>query len=354
MAALTTEMNNQFFFMRVIFVLLLMLLPGWIVTALADNNAASYRLGSGYPIADTGWRLGGYASLEGDVLQSGHWKAGANDLSLFIMWDNGSRLRFFSELEAGDLVRAEKNQAFGARAAHFEFERFYLDTFATDTLTIRTGKFLTPIGRWNQIHAAPLVWTSNRPVVTKNLFSAHATGIMLYGALPLGERSLEYSVYGDLSESLDPHLSPNPFNHAIGGRLRYDLSDTLQVGASFASFVLRDGIGKRNHLAGLDMFWSHRRHEISSEIVYRTGGQAPENPHWQGFIQGVSPISRHWYLVGRYEFFQQSRDKTGQVGLLGIAYRPRPPLIWKLEYRLGTHNDVLAPDGLSASFSVLF
>jgi len=29
--------------------------------------------------------------------------------------------------------------------------------------------------------------------------------------------------------------------------------------------------------------------------------------------------------------------------VLGLAYRPLPPVVWKLEYRLGTHNEILAP-----------
>jgi hypothetical protein len=44
----------------------------------------------------------------------------------------------------------------------------------------------------------------------------------------------------------------------------------------------------------------------------------------------------------------------GQLGLIGVAYRPLPPVVWKLEYRLGAHNENLAPDGLAASFAVLF
>ena len=74
----------------------------------------------------------------------------------------------------------------------------------------------------------------------------------------------------------------------------------------------------------------------------------------QGFVQGVVPLNLHWFIVGRYEFFEQLQDKAGQVGLLGLAYKPLPPIVLKLDYQLGVHNETLAPDGLSASFAILF
>ena len=71
-------------------------------------------------------------------------------------------------------------------------------------------------------------------------------------------------------------------------------------------------------------------------------------------LDAYVPLNLHWFIVGRYEFFEQFQDKAGQVGLLGLAYKPLPPIVWKLDYQLGEHNETLAPDGLSASFAILF
>lgn len=320
----------------------------------ADENGDGYRLGGGYPVGDTGLRLGGYASAQFDVPRTGDWQFKTHDLSLFLSWDNGSRLRFFSELEGGDVLTASDSQTLSTRNAHFEFERLYFDELINDKLTVRLGKFLTPIGQWNLIHAAPLVWTSSRPVATENLFSTHASGMMLHGVLPIAGRQLEYAVYGDASDTLDPHLSRNPFKNAVGGRLRYSLDDTLQLGISFANYRLRDFGGERQSLVGLDAAWAYKKYELSAELVYRAKESKAVRSLWQGYMQGVAPLGRQWFGVGRYEFFQQEQDGTGQVGVLGLAYRPQRPLIWKLEYRLGSHNASLAPDGLSASFAILF
>ncbi|MEI8207906.1 MAG: hypothetical protein WCG16_01790 [Methylococcales bacterium] len=339
--------------------------------AATDNTDSTYRLGSGYTVGETGLSIGGYANTELDVPRSTPWNFTLSDLSLFMTWDNGSRLHFFSELEAGDVLNVGNHQSLGAQNAHFEFERFYLDSLVNNNLTVRLGKFLTPIGEWNLIHAAPLVWTTSRPVVTENLFSPHASGLMLHGSVPVVSRQLEYSVFADLTESIDPYRSSNPFQNALGAHLRYFFSDTLQIGASVADYTLSDlqsaQIGSsfthialsnlqssRYYLVGLNLAWSYKKFELSSEFVYRTSDHAAIASTLQGFVQGVVPISQRWFMVGRYEYFEQQLNKAGQVGLLGLAYRPLPPIVWKLEYRRGEHNELLAPDGLSASFSILF
>jgi len=321
----------------------------------AEDTDSAYRLGSGYPVGETGLRIGGYANALIGVPRAAPWHFEVSDLSLFLTWDNGSRLHFFSELEAGDVLNAGEHQSLGVQNAHFEFERFYIDGLVNNNLTVRLGKFLTPIGQWNLIHAAPLVWTTSRPVATENAFSTHASGLMLHGSVLFANRELEYSVYGDITDAIDPHLSKEPFDDAVGGHLRYFLNDTLQVGASFANFTLNTLQSSRFYLSGLDAMWSYQKFELSSEIIYRTSDHANIKNTWQGFAQSVIPLfSQQWFVVGRYEFFDQPQDKTGQVGVLGLAYRPLPPVVWKLEYRVGTHNQILAPDGLSASFAILF
>lgn len=323
-------------------------------TSQAEGTGNSYQLGRGYAIGETGWRLGGYTSARIGLPKQAPWHFEISDVSLFLSWDNGDRLKFFSELEVGDPLSAGEHQSLTGDNAHFEFERFYLDGLITNNLTLRAGKFLTPIGQWNRIHAYPLVWTTFRPVATENLFSTHATGLMLHGQLPLAGRSLEYALFGDLSHDIDPHLSNSPFKDAAGAYLRYSVTDNLQIGTSFANYVLHEFQDDRYYLAGMDFAWRYQKFELTGEMVYRTGIHGNTRDRWQGFVQSVNPLTDRWFVIGRYEFFQQWEDHTGEVGVFGLAFRPVPPVIWKLEYRLGSHNELLAPDGMAASFSVLF
>lgn len=320
----------------------------------ADESNNAYQLGRGYTAGNSGLHLGGYASLHGESF--GHSPASLNlsYLSLFVTWDNNSKLRFFSELEIENGLSVAEHRSLGSENTNFRVERFHLHYLINDNLNLRIGKVLTPIGQWNLIHVDPLVWTTTRPVATENLFSEHATGIMLSGTVLFEEQSLDYSVYADYSSSLDLSKEPPRFDNAMGLRLRYNVSDNLQLGASYADFALADSPAIRNHLIGLDFAWSYQRFAINSEIVYRKNEATINQNAWQGYIQGVSPLTSHLYAVGRYEFFDQPSEKLGQAGVLGFAFRPSPPLALKLEYRLGKQNRDLAPNGLFASFSVLF
>jgi hypothetical protein len=321
----------------------------------AGLDGGGYQLGQGYELGSTGLHLGGYTNAKGEFARNQPYQFHITDLSLLLSWQANNRLRFFTEVEAGEPFTAIDGQRNGSQDIRLELERLYVDGLINDSLSLRIGKFLTPIGRWNLIHADPLVWTATRPVATEDLFSKHANGLMLNGNLQVAERRLEYSVYGDLSSSLDPHTSYEPFRNALGAHALYAWSDQLELGLSYASYELRTQPRLRHHLLGVEASWKLRRYELSGEWVYRAT-QNREPGLWQGFVQGVAPIlGSHWYAVGRYELFQQGQAlTTGQVGVAGLAYRPLPPLVLKFEYRLGTHNQVTAPDGFYTSFAVLF
>jgi len=345
-------------------ILILAVLLSSVNPALADDTSSGYQLGHGYPLGDTGFALGGYASSHFEGL--GKWPASLSisNLSLFVTWDNGGKLRFFSETEGENVLNAGGKRTLSATGANLHLERLYIDYLATDTLSVRIGKILTPVGQWNLIHVDPLVWTTTRPVATTNLFSDYATGVMLQGTVLVGERFLDYSVYSDYSSTLYPtiNIDGRVFDNAQGLRLRYHVNDSLQLGLSYVDFALIDGSKIRNHLTGLDLAWSYRRFAVNGEFVYRNNAADVNQNAWQGYIQGVVPLTSSLYAVGRYEYFDwaSNRDNRvvykglGQAEVLGIAYRPLPPLVFKLEYRTGNNNRELAPDGMFASCSVLF
>ncbi len=316
----------------------------------ARAESFAYQLGRGLPLGETGIRLGGYANAVIAAPRSGPWNFDIRDLSLFTTWERGN-WRFFSETEVANPLSASEHQDLTTGNARFELERLYIDHIFTDALSVRFGKFLTPIGRWNLIHAAPLVWTTTRPIASYQLFSRNATGLMLHGGLPVGERRLEYAAYTTLSDSLDPYKSENPFENAFGAHLLYSLAENLEVGISYANYELHEEPVGRFNLAGLEATWSYRQFEVSTEWVHRSGGG---NELTQGFVQALAPLPSHFYAIGRYEYFQQISEAAGQVGVFGLAFRPIPPLVWKVEYRLGTHNESAAPDGLYGSIAVLF
>jgi len=187
----------------------------------ADETLSSdinYRLGEGLRIANTGIYLGGYATAGYDNLRSSTARAGLDNVSLFVWWQGEGRWKFFSEF---DYENEQPNSALDpdAKDHYLALERLYFDYALTDTTNVRAGKFLTPIGRWNLIHATPLVWTTSRPLITTQIFPTNVTGLMVNGTLDAVRKGVEYSVYASKGEELHPNPAQDPFNEVLGTHL---------------------------------------------------------------------------------------------------------------------------------------
>lgn len=346
------------------------------VRAAGPVQPTQYTLGRGLSIGNTGLTIGGYANLQYEDLRDDARRFSVNTLSSQISWDLLSRVRFFSEIELEDILIAQDGRRLRSREDPLEIERLYVDLFASDALVGRVGKFLTPVGRWNEIHAAPLVWTTSRPSITSQPFSENTTGGMIHGTLTPFDYDLEYAAYAAFPDSLDPDEEEGAleFEETVGFRLRSRLGD-FQFGASYANFVKEREfeiefeceeeeedeceeefeIESRENLLGLDFFWSRNRYELSGEFIYSFGNRGIDNKEWGLFLQGVAPLTRHVYSIGRYEFFDPSGPVPGaHVWTLGLAYRPIHPLILKVEYSVAHDNFAEVQEGFGASIAILF
>ncbi len=330
----------------------------------ADDTAGNYltpnyHWGRGLRLPQFNLTIGGYANITYKHYERQKDTFTFDDLSLFITWTPLARLRFFTEFELEDTF---SNQGIAKSDQTFSLERLYVDFLASESLTLRLGKFLTPVGLWNVIHAAPLVWTTSRPLVTEgNIFDSHATGLMVRKNFLLNEQDLEISLYLDDSNDLDPLPNAEEFKNAFGAHVNYQLSNYLQLGASYVGFKKRaDQSLSRNHLFGLDLFWMRNRYEIQMEFVYRHANDLQGNE--TGFyIQGVAPLKHNFFAVGRYEFLDGTHrtndvmsDSTINLGVAGLAWRPYVPLVVKAEYRFGSDDYQIAPNGFFSSIAFFF
>ena len=217
-------------------------------------QTTGYQLGRGYHVDSLGVTLGGYANFRYSDLEGQQANFTAQDLSLFVSGDLSTTWRFFSEAEFGNAFTIT-DHGWSNDDADFDVERLYLEHDLRPRLRVRVGKFLTPIGRWNLVHADPLVWTVSRPLVTAAPFARHAAGAEAIGSVPAGEGTLDYRVFVDDTRQLDPSqrseqafpdvtVQPNPrnaFDHGAGLRLLYrSFDDRLQLGFSAAHFRLQD------------------------------------------------------------------------------------------------------------------
>lgn len=326
------------------------------------EQASSYELGKGWQVPGTGFNLGGYASGGFSNDHGEDWALGMNDLSLFVRWEGEGKLRFFSEFDLEEPVTLQEGHGLTTRNAYLALERLYMDYLYSDKLNLRGGKFLTPIGRWNLLHAAPLVWTTTRPLITEYVFPTNATGAMAYGTLPLSNSEIDYSVYTAIGNDWRPDPKLDPFNEAKGLHFSFPLGRAGQLGVSYANFEQKSSVGEHKNLVGLDYYWERNRYEIMSEAVYRSSDEGASQDVKGLYIQGAIPLSERLHGIVRYELYDQAGTApTINLWLAGLALRVAPSVLLKAEYSHANHNTVQStsgidqvPDGFFTSFAIMF
>ncbi|MGQ0697624.1 MAG: hypothetical protein ACT4PZ_05210 [Panacagrimonas sp.] len=321
-----------------------------------DPMAQRYELGHGLRLGNSGFTLGGYGEATArDADGSEPAQLALDTLSAILWWDGGGRWHFFSEAEIENALIVRRGDTSTDRL-HVISERFYFDYARADALKFRIGKFLTPVGRWNLIHAAPLTWTTSRPLITEATFPTNATGAMVYGVLPWTADGVEYSLYASPGEEIFPEPGLDTFSEAAGGRIAATLLPHTQFGLSYVNFEQEETSDQRKHLVDFDFAWTFRRFELSGEFAYRTIRGDEETQDEQGaYVQLVAPLSEKLFGVVRYESFRDSaasRDLSLYLG--GLNYRFAPGLVLKAEYSRATDNPFGVADGFLASFAVLF
>src|SRR5256884_1221509 len=120
-------------------------------------GAVRYTPGHGLRVGDTGLTLAGYGAVDLLHEEGGATTFRAENVDLFVIWDPLARVHLFSEIDMVDQENPHEQRR------TFLTDRLFGDFAGFDWLNPRAGKFLTPTGRWHQIHARPLVWPTPRP-----------------------------------------------------------------------------------------------------------------------------------------------------------------------------------------------
>ncbi|MEZ0238497.1 MAG: hypothetical protein ACAH06_10570 [Methylophilaceae bacterium] len=296
--------------------------------------------------------VGGYASGGFRVHPGGKAAADLHELSLILNWDGGGKLRLFSELEVETPLTWEEGGSISSNDADFDIERLYADYSLTGALTMRGGRLLTPVGRWNVTHAAPLVWTTNRPAATEKLFPEAINGVMLYGTLPLNEGALDYALFGEALRDQTKDKDEPFFEKTRGVRLAY--IGIAEVGMTLSEFE-EDAIGQpRYRMLGLDFFKALNGWEFSGELYRRFARGNDDDRSGGGYAQVVAPLGNRWFAIGRLENLRLPDEGTTGRWLVGTAWRWKNNQIFKLEYVGGRDEHPDMPRGFAASYAILF
>jgi len=312
-----------------------------------------YRAGRGLRVGDTGFVIGGFATVEADRLEHGGSHGGVEGLNFFLFYDPAPFVRLFSEVSLRDLGDAESGREGVRSAPRVDLDRLYADLGSSDQARLRVGQFLTPFGLWSPVQADPLVWTTSEPLIIEGVFDDTTTGAMLHGAAFRDRGALSFGVYGTFLDEVTAPADAPPAHYTAGARLEWASLAGWSLGTSYVAAERRRGTW--NHLGGVDAMWRPREGiELTAEALFGKGARAARQ-EWGLYVQGVVETVRTVYAVARYERFDPP-DRTDALDLfdVGVAWVPIYCLRLKVDYRFARQTENLSAAGLRASFSVLF
>ncbi len=317
----------------------------------------SYTLGSGLPLGSSGIRLGGYITADFENPSDQLATLTFDDASLFVFGDLGSRVRFFMEAEATQFWQVDSTGRVNAKN-NGDLERLYFDYLHADAFKVRAGKFLTPVGTWNEIHPDPLTWTVSRPVATLATFPTFTTGVQAFGTWAGASRDVDYNVFVQHNPSLDRSTGERHTEQMVGGRIRLR-QGAWEVGVPvvrYVEYTTADVV----KFSGVDLVARSGRLEVRGEAttgrVRSTGGDT--RTEFAEYLQGLVALTDRLFLVGRQERAHSRDDLTYTAASAGVLFRPLPAMSIKLELQAqsGRFFATDAPKGnqLLAGFGVLF
>jgi hypothetical protein len=328
------------------------------LTQEVESADLQYQLGHGLDIGP--FNFAGYSDVVLNVPAARGKALVLNDLSLFVAGHITPLINPFveSELSGLDLARFGHPGPAG-NDTYFSLERLYNDSYLSDSLTLRLGKMLAPVGEWNQIHAPPLVLATVRPAVTFRNFSEYISGIsVLYSDAEADFPDLQ--IYEQPSDEFSARAKgdgTNTYKMVQGGHLNFPLSLLDKIGFSFQSGKLNDGNDQM--LWGVD--WHYSLDSITLEGEWTISrfshveNGALRHLEWGGYLAASYTLSDTWSLYAWHEEFSDRSERAAARDLLfGISFRPHPALVGKIEYLQNIGDWDVNPTGLFASWSILF
>ena len=297
-------------------------------------------------------------SLVDDDSQSGHrTRIDLSHLSGIAWWEPSPSWKVLGEVDLQDVVQVPAHSSEDGQASepYVALDRLYVDYRAADSINVRAGKFLTPIGRWNQEHSDPQVWTVLRPLISQSAFPTSATGLMLFGSLPIGPQWIDYQTYASDGGEWRPSPRSHPFESAFGIRISTTLNPSFQVGLSASRFQ-QEGLGSsRFNLLGADLAWTWQEAELSAEVIRRRGRDANVGEEHGWFAQAAIPIVRRWWGVARLEEYRRAVDESeSKTSLLGVVYRSDSHWVFKAEWARASGAADGLPSGFLSSLTLVY
>lgn len=303
--------------------------------------------------------VSGYAKVVAEAPNKEATSIALDDLSMFVSGKFNRWFNPFLEAEAYNINIWKEGDGFQFNSVNLDIERLYNDMQITDTDTFRAGKFLASINHWNIVHAAPLVWTTNRPITSTYSRANYITGLQMRHEFDaLSGNALEVYVQPVVEFNHKPASSHERQYETVAGA-RWILNEDLDyyLGVAFQHAQVGHSNEMRNSIS-IDGNWQHELFELESEFLFTKVDSSELHQHgndWGGYVQMVVPIINKFDLISRYEHFEfANKLESTNTELGGIVYRPMPSLSFKLEWQQTQGSVFHNQTGLYSSVAVLF
>jgi hypothetical protein len=298
-------------------------------------HAENYEFGQGWRSDDL--YLSGYTNLEVIDRFGTPTRLVLDDLSLFASGHLSDWVNPFAEVELSNHTLLSQGGGV-TQNGDVVIERFYNDVRLSERHTLRVGKMLTPLGKWNRIHAAPLLPMVTRPYTAARGFHAYASGInWAYetGDGLVSEAQLYWQPDNEWFKRPATQTIRN-FHNVIGGYLGKTFGLKDQVGVSFQQGTLIES-GERYTLFGINAGKTSGKLRLESEAV--TARFSDDFPKAHGTESGIFVLAEYafasqWRGIAEAEYYRDHMvAPASRTTSLAVNYKPsHVPVVWKLEY----------------------
>jgi hypothetical protein len=291
-------------------------------------------------------------------------------------------------LEAELAFGSETNEE-GETETETELEYLTLDLFINDYMTLVAGKFLSPIGQFQQnLHPS---WINKLASMPIGFGAGHGgasqatpigdVGVQLRGGIPVKDMRINYAVFvgngpriiaeehmGDVEiEGLDTSGTASDLNgnKSVGSRLGFLPLPNLEIGVSAltasAAYVGDEMISDRDYdVYGMDFYYAPgyidnltlRGEYVKTELG---AGSASEEDAakktWEAWYLQASYFMDQYKLepVLRYGEYEDAHGETKTQWAPGLNYRFSSNIIGKVGYEF---NDTNGDEGVSDRFTL--